>query len=197
MRLRDKLGPVFADSDFLGLFGTRGKPGISPAVLMLVTILQFVEQLTDRQAMVAVAGRIDWKYALGLELENPGFDNSVLSEFRGRLVEHEVSRLCFDKVLDRCRELGLVKPGGKQRTDSTHVVAAVRDLTHAELAGEAVRALAEALAAVAPDFLAESVDLALWAKRYGPRACDWNWAPAEHYLDSGHRLHANPGRSPP
>jgi transposase len=120
MRLRDELGPVFADNDFLGLFGTRGRPGISPAVLMLVTILQFVEHLTDRQAAAAVAGRIDWKYALGLELDDPGFDNSVLSEFRGRLVEHEVSRLCFDKVLDRCRELGLVRPGGKQRTDSTH-----------------------------------------------------------------------------
>jgi len=122
-----------------------------------------------------VAGRIDWKYALGLELDDPGFDNSVLSKLRGRLVEHELSRLCFDKVLDRCRELGLVKPGGKQRTDSTHVVAAVRDLTHAELAGEAVRALAKALAAVAPDFLAEAVDLTVWAKLYGPRACDWNW----------------------
>jgi transposase len=98
MRLRDELGPVFADSDFLGLFGTRGRPGISPSVLMLVTILQFVEQLTDRQAAVAVAGRIDWKYALGLELDDPGFDNSVLSEFHARLVEHECSRLCFDKV---------------------------------------------------------------------------------------------------
>jgi len=120
MRLRDELGPVFVDSDFFGLFGTRGRPGISPSVLMLVTILRFVEQLTDRQAAVAVAGRIDWKYALGIELDDPGFDNSVLSQFRARLVEHEVSRLCFDKVLDRCRELGLVKPGGKQRTDSTH-----------------------------------------------------------------------------
>ncbi len=73
----------------------------------------------------------------------------------------------------------MVKAGGKQRTDSTHVIAAVRDLTHAELAGEAVRALAEALAAVAPDFLAEMVDLNLWAKRYGPRACDWNWPRAK------------------
>jgi transposase len=89
----------------------------------------------------------------------PGFDHSVLSEFRGQLADHDLSRLCFDRVLDRCRELGLVKAGGKQRTDSTHVIAAVRDLTHAELAGEAVRALAEALAAVAPDFLAETVDL--------------------------------------
>src|SRR6266581_6688097 len=72
MRLRDELGPVFANEDFLGLFGTRGRPGISPAVLMLVTILQFAEHLTDRQAVQAVAGRIDWKYASGLDLGDPG-----------------------------------------------------------------------------------------------------------------------------
>ncbi len=183
MRLRDELGPIFLDTDFHGAFGVRGRPGISPAVLMLVTILQFVEQMTDRQAAQAVAGRIDWKYALGLELAAPGFDHSVLSEFRGRLVEHDLSRLCFDRVLDRCRDLGLVKAGGKQRTDSTHVIAAVRDLTHVELAGEAVPALSEALAAVAPDFLAATVDLAVWAKRYGPRVCDWNWPRAKAERD--------------
>lgn len=175
MRLRDDLGPIFQDTDFAGAFGVRGKPGISPAMLMLVTILQFVERMTDRQAAQAVAGRIDWKYALALDLAFPGFDHSVLSEFRRRLVDNDLSRLCFDTLLERCRELGLVKAGGKQRTDSTYVVATVRDLTHAELAGEAVRALSEALAAVAPDFLAETVDLAVWAKRYGPRVCDWNW----------------------
>jgi transposase len=184
MRLRDGLGPIFLDTDFNGAFGVRSRPGISPAVLMPVTILQFVEQMTDRQAAQAVAGRIDWKYALGLELAAPGFDHSVLSEFRGRLADHDLSRLCFDRVLDRCRELGLVKAGGKQRTDSTHVIAAVRDLTHAELAGEAVRALAEALAAVAPDFLAETVDLDVWARRYGPRACDWNWPRAKAERDA-------------
>ena len=148
MRLRDELGPVFADTDFLGAFGARGKPGLSAAVLMLVTILQFVERLTDRQAASqAVAGRIDWKYGLGLELTDSGFDHSVLSEFRSRLVDNELSRLCFDRVLERCRELGLVKAGGKQCTDSTYAVAAVRDLTHAELAGQAVRALAAAASA--------------------------------------------------
>jgi transposase len=116
MRLRDEFGLVFQDADFAGAFGARGRPRISPAVLMLVTVLQFVERLTDRQAVEAVAGRIDWKYALGLPLDDPGFDNSVLSEFRGRLVEHDLSRLCFDRVLERCRELGLVRAGGKQRT---------------------------------------------------------------------------------
>ncbi|HEV2346526.1 MAG TPA: transposase, partial [Actinocrinis sp.] len=109
IRLRDELGPVFLDTDFHGTFGVRGRPGISPAVLMLVTILQFVEQLTARQAAQAVAGRIDWKYALGMELAAPGFDHSVLSEFRGRLADHDLARLCFDKTLDRCRDQGLVK----------------------------------------------------------------------------------------
>src|SRR5947209_6318670 len=55
MRLRDELGLVFQDADFAGAFGARGRPGISPAVLMLVTVLQFVERLTDRQAVEAVA----------------------------------------------------------------------------------------------------------------------------------------------
>jgi transposase len=173
IRLRDELGPVFQDTDFNGTFGVRGKPGIAPSLLMLVTVLQFVEQLTDRQAVAAVAGRIDWKYALSLELNDPGFDNSVLVEFRARLVRSDLSRLAFDRLLERCRELGLVKAGGKQRTDSTHVIAAVRDLNGMELAGEAVRALVEALATVAPIFLTETVDLELWAKRYGPPVSAW------------------------
>ena len=68
------------------MYGTRGAPGISPAQLAVVTVLQFAENLTDRQAADAVRGRIDWKYCLGLELADPGFDFSVLSEFRSRLV---------------------------------------------------------------------------------------------------------------
>jgi hypothetical protein len=76
-------------------------------------------------------------------------------------------------VLERCRELGLVKAEGKQRTDSTHVIAAVRDLNTMELAGEAVRALVEALATVAPHFLAKTVDLEQWTRRYGPPVSAW------------------------
>jgi len=163
IRLRDELGPIFQDADFNGAFGVRGKPGIAPSLLMLVTVLQFVEQLTDRQAVAAVAGRIDWKYALSLELNDPGFDNSVLAEFRARLVRNDLTRLAFDRLLERCRELGLVKAGGKQRTDSTHVIAAVRDLNSMELAGEAVRALLEALATVARRFWPRR-----WTCRRGP-----------------------------
>lgn len=141
---------------------------------MLVLLLQFTENLTDAQAAEATAERIGWKYALGLRLEDSGFDSSVLSEFRARLVEHELSLLAFDRILQRCRELGLVKAGGKARTDCTHVISAVRDLNRSELAGESVRALCEVLSAVAPDFLPATVDLAVWARRYGPRVSCWS-----------------------
>jgi transposase len=174
MRLRDELGTLFRDADFVGCYGRRGRPGYSPAALMLVLLLQFTENLTDAQAAEAVAERIGWKYALGLRLEDSGFDSSVLSEFRARLVEHELSLLAFDRILERCRELGLVKAGGKARTDSTHVISAVRDLNRSELTGECVRALCEVLAQVAPDFLPATVDLTAWARRYGPRVSSWS-----------------------
>src|SRR5437868_3374147 len=86
MRMRDELGPIYADHDFAALFPRRGQPAESPARLALVTIMQFAENLSDRQAADAVRSRIDWKYALGLELTDPGFDASVLTEFRTRLL---------------------------------------------------------------------------------------------------------------
>ena len=80
-------GPWYPGSSrFAGAFGVRGRPGISPGQLMMASVLQFSENLTDRQAAEAVRDRMTWKYALGLELEDPGFDASVLSEFRSRLV---------------------------------------------------------------------------------------------------------------
>ena len=86
MRARDELGAWYQDEAFRATYGTRGAPGISPAQLAMVTVLQFTENLTDRQAADAVRGRLDWKYCLGLELDDEGFDFSVLSEFRSRLV---------------------------------------------------------------------------------------------------------------
>jgi transposase len=89
MRVRDELGEVFFDGVFLDAFAVRGRPGISPGQLVMVTVLQFAENLTDRQAADAVRGRIDWKYLLGLELTDPEFDFIVLSQFRTRLVAHD------------------------------------------------------------------------------------------------------------
>src|ERR671929_1971518 len=143
LTLRDTLGTVFVDRDFADLYPEQGQPGYPPWRLALVTLLQFREGLSDRQAAEAVRARIDWKYLLGLELSDPGFDFSVLCEFRDRLLE---------RVLDVCRELGVLKARGRQRTDATHVLAAVRTLNRLELVAETLRAALNATAAAAPDW---------------------------------------------
>jgi transposase len=168
MRARDQLGAWYDDQAFAGAYGARGRPGISPAQLAMVTVLQFAEDLTDRQAADAVRGRLDWKYCLGLALEDDGFDYSVLSEFRSRLVAGSRELAIFDLLLDRLRALGLVKAGGRQRTDSTHVLASIRSLSRLELAGETVRAALEALAAAAPGWLATVIGPS-WQRAYGQR----------------------------
>src|SRR5580693_2763644 len=144
IRARDELGAWCQDEAFRGVYGVRGAPGISPAQLAMVTVLQFTENLTDRQAADAVRGRLDWKYCLGLSLEDEGFDFSVVSEFRDRLVAGSLGLQVLDLLLDRLKGLGLVKAGGRQRTDSTHVLARIRALNQLEMAGEAVRAALEA-----------------------------------------------------
>jgi transposase len=173
MSARDHLGEVFTDEQFAAAFGVRGAPAESPGALALVTALQFTENLTDRQAAQMVARAIDWKYALGLELTDPGFDPSVLSKFRTRLVEHSLEERVFTTMLTALAGKNLIGSGGKQRTDSTHVISAVRDLNRLELAGESVRACLEALSVAAPDWLATVIDVAEWAHRYGPRIDSW------------------------
>src|SRR3954453_13479385 len=107
LKLRDDLGPIFADADFADLFPVRGRPGLAPWRLALVTLLQFREDLPDRQAAEAVRARIDWKYLLGLELDDPGFDHPVLCEFRARLLEGGAEERLLSKLLDACRARGL------------------------------------------------------------------------------------------
>jgi transposase len=164
--VRDQLGELFADEQFTETFGARGKPGWSPGRLALVTVLQMVENPTGRQAAEAVRDKISWKCALGRELDDPGFDASILSEFRTRLVAHGVEERALDLLLRVLQDKGLVAAGGKQRTDSTRVIAAVRDLNRLELAGETVRACVEALVAAAPGWLVAAVDIAAWGRRY-------------------------------
>jgi transposase len=168
IRARDQLGSWYEDAAFASCYGVRGAPGISPAQLAMVTVLQYAENLTDRQAADAVRGRLDWKYCLGLGLDDDGFDFSVLSEFRARLVAGSLDGAIFDLLLGRLKDLGLVAPGGRQRTDSTHVLARIRDLNRLELAAETVRAALEALAAAAPDWLASVIDVS-WQHAYGQR----------------------------
>lgn len=145
MRVRDELGGLFADKEFAGAFGRRGRRGWSPGRLAMVTVLQMAENLTDRAAVQRVRFDLLWKYCLGLELEDVGFDASVLSEFRTRVAGHGLEERVLDLLVAALKENGLVKAGGKQRTDSTHVLAAVRELNRLELAGETVRAALEAV----------------------------------------------------
>ncbi len=173
MRIRDELGELFADAEFAEAFGVRGKPGWSPGRLALVTVLQMAEDLTDRAAAQRVRFGMDWKYALGMELDDPGLDATVLCEFRTRVIQHGLEERVLDLLLVALKAKGLVKAGGKQRTDSTHVLAAVRGLNRLELAGESVRALLEALAVAAPGWLAHTIEMASWGKRYTARVDSW------------------------
>jgi transposase len=168
LHVAEALGPLFQDQQFASLFPRRGQPAEAPARLAITTLLQFAEGLSDRQAADAVRGRIDWKYALALELTHPGFDHTVLSEFRSRLVEGQAEQLLLDTLLTRCQELGLLKKRGRQRTDSTHVLAAVRVLNRLERVGETLRAALNALAVVAPAWL-QAIAPAEWYPRYGER----------------------------
>src|SRR6266446_4931868 len=106
LTFRDALGTVFQDEDFAAVFPMNGQPGLPPWRLALVTIMQVRENLADRQAAEAVRARIDWKYLLSLELTDPGFDFSILSEFRDRLLAGSAEELLLDKLLERCRVLG-------------------------------------------------------------------------------------------
>jgi transposase len=179
VQVRDRFGALFPDAAFESAFAGRGRPGWSPGRLALVTVLQMAEGLTDRQAAEAVRERLSWQYALGLGLDDPGFGHTVLSEFRARVVEHGLEERVLDLLLDRLVEEGLLGPGGKQRTDSTHVVAAVRGRNRLELAGESVRACLEALAACAPSWLAEVVDVPGWSRRYPARVDSWRLPTAQ------------------
>src|SRR5439155_18380563 len=114
------LGSIYTDEDFADLFPKEGQPAEAPWRLALVTVMQFVENLSDRQAADAVRGRIDWKYLLGLELTDAGFDASVLSEFRSRLVEQHAEGRLLEKMLTLFGQKGWLKARGRQRTDSTH-----------------------------------------------------------------------------
>jgi transposase len=113
--------------------------------------MQFLENLSDRQAADAVRSRIDWKYALGLELTDAGFDHSVLSGFREKLASGEKQTLLLDRMLELFREKNLLKVKGKQRTDSTHVLAAIRVLNRLEMVVETMRAALNQLATTTPD----------------------------------------------
>jgi len=183
MKLFDTFGSLFSDQDFALLFPDNGQPAFSPVRLMLVLILQFVEGLSDRQAADAVRARIDWKYLLCLELTDPGFDYSILSEFRTRLLENEWEQKLFDKLLVRFREAGYIKKHGQQRTDSTMVLGAVRELNRLEMVGETMRHALDSLAVVAPEWILGHIQPA-WVDRYGSQIQNYRLPTSQEKRDA-------------
>jgi transposase len=169
IHLRDTLGTIYQDELFADLFPDHGQPAYAPWRLALVTVFQFMENLTDRQAADAVRSHLDWKYCLSLELTDPGFDHTVLSEFRTRMVALSAEERFLEAVVDLCKEQGWLKARGRQRTDSTHILAKVRALNRVECVVETLRHTLNVLAMVAPDWLRNQVQPE-WLDRYGQRA---------------------------
>ena len=164
MTIRDEVGVIYSDGEFACLFSELGQPGVPPGLLAMATVLQYREGLTDRQAAEAVRARIDWKYLLGLPLTDPGFHYSVLSEFRDRLIAGGLEMSLLEKLVEK----KLVKARGKQRTDSTHVLLAIRQLQRVEVVGETLRRVLNEVAEVAPAWLLAQITPE-WFTRYGPR----------------------------
>jgi transposase len=157
--LRDELGTIYTDEQFAALYPSKGQYAESPWRIALVLIMQFMENYTDRQAAEAMRSRIDWKYVLSLELTDPGFHFSVLSEFRDRLMAGGMEEKLLTTLLELCRERRWLMTRGKQRTDSTHVWAAIRAINRLECVGETLRAALNSLATVVPD----------WVKAHAPK----------------------------
>jgi transposase len=172
MQIRDVLGPIYQDEAFRNLFSRTGQPALAPWRLALVTVMQFGEGLTDRQAADAVRGRLDWKYVLGLALTDPGFDHTVLSEFRARLVAGGGEAYLLDALLKGCQAKGWLKARGQQRTDSTHILAAIHVLHRVELVGQTLQYALNNLAQIAPAWLKSRVPMD-WFERYGRKLDDY------------------------
>lgn len=168
MKMRDEMGTIFIDEEFADLYPDLGQPAIHPWRLALITVMQYVENLTDRQAAEAVRGRIDWKYALGLKLDDSGFNYSVLSEFRQRLLEGGKESLLLERLLECFQDKGLLKGKHMQRTDATHVIAMVRCMNRLEMVGETMRRALNELAKIAPEWLKRELRPE-WVERYGKR----------------------------
>jgi transposase len=168
--LRTEFGSIYRDDLFVDFYASRGHPvEIAPWRLALATTMQYIEGLTDRQAADAVRRCMDWKYALSLELTDPGFNFTLLHDFRQRLLSNDGAQRMLDTVLDTCKARGWIKARGKQRTDSTYVVAAIRRLYYLECVQEAMHYALNQLSEAAPEWVRGWAPLE-WYERYGPRA---------------------------
>lgn len=168
--LRTGFGALYGDQLFVDLYPPPGRPvEVAPWRLALVVVMQYIEGLTDRQAADAVRRCMDWKYAFSLELTDPGFDFTLLHDFRQRLLTHEAAQRHLDAFLATCKARGWLKARGTQRTDSTHILAAIRTLHGLECVLEAMHSALNQLSDVAPAWVRQQVPLA-WYTRYGLRS---------------------------
>lgn len=196
LTMRDELALWYKDSEYASLFPShQGALAHSPGRLNLIMVMQYAEGLSDRQAAEAVRSRIDWKYALGLPLNDSGFDASVLSRHRQRLLKQGLEQKLLDDMLSQLTEQGLLKARSEQRTDSTHVLAAIRPLNRLECVGEAMRFALNSVAVIAPTWLQEVVPPD-WFERYShrfeqyrlPSEKDARQALGERIGQDGHQL---------
>ena len=164
----EKLYAQYRDEDFADLYPAEGQPGLSPVDLAFVTAFQYMEDLADRAAAEAIRLRLDWKYALHLALDDEGFNFSVLSEYRARLVSHQAESRVFEALLKDLQALGLLKRRGRQRTDSLAVLTRVRQLNRLELVVETLRVAVQALLTIDPEWTRATVP-PTWEARYGER----------------------------
>jgi transposase len=137
--IKNEIASNIKDTDFEDMYKEGGRPPISPRLLVLVLLMQFIEGLSDRSALQNLKFRLDWKIAFGLPLDFLGFHPTVLTYFRDRLIANAKGSYAFDQILNHLSEIGLIKSGGKQRIDSTHIIAAVRELTRIDLLHETLR----------------------------------------------------------
>jgi len=168
--LRTEFGTLYTDQLFADLYPPQGRPvEIAPWRLALVVVMQYMEGLTDRQAADAVRRCMDWKYALSLDLHDPGFDFTLLHDFRQRLLTHAAAQRLLDTFLSTCKARGWIKARGTQRTDSTHVLAAIRNLHRLECVLEAMHYALNQLSDADPTWVQQHV-LLEWYARYGLRS---------------------------
>jgi transposase len=170
VELRAEFGRLYDDQLFADLYPPQGRPvEVAPWRLVLVMVMQHIEGLTDRQAADAVRRCMDWKYALSLDLTDPGFDFTLLHDFRCRLLAHGAAQRLLDTLLATCKAQGWIKARGTQRTDSTHVLAAVRTLHRLECVLETMHYALNQLSEAAPAWVQRHVPLE-WYPRYGLRS---------------------------
>jgi transposase len=168
--LRAEFGALYDDQLFTDLYPPAGRPvEVAPWRLALVMVMQYIEGLTDRQAADAVRRCMDWKYALSLDLTDPGFDFTLLHDFRHRLLAHEAGQRFLDTLLAACKARGWIKARGTQRTDATHVLAAIRTLHRVECVLEVMHYALNQLSDVAPTWVRQQVP-SEWYTRYGLRS---------------------------